>query len=127
MKKSVIYLGAALIAFGNVAMASNHKSVVKENIEFSTYHMTPLTVAVGKGDLETVKKFIEYGADVNQKSPEDMTPLMIAARYNKVEIMKVLLANGARVNEKNDKGYTSLKYAELSNAADAIAILKDAK
>ena len=125
MKKTVIILGLALVAFANVSMASNQKSVVENQIEFSIYRKTPLTVAVGKGDIEIVKKFIEYGADVNQKSEDDMTPLMIAARYNRVEIIKLLIANGARTYEKNEKGYTALKYAQLSNATDAIAILKD--
>ncbi|PXY38808.1 ankyrin repeat domain-containing protein [Flavobacterium cheongpyeongense] len=128
MKKTVIYLGLALVAFTNVSMASNHKPLAKENyFEFSTFYRTPLTVAVGKGDIEIVKKFIEYGADVNQKSEDDMTPLMIAARYNRVEIMKILLANGARPNDKNERGFTALKYAQLSNATDAIAILKELK
>ena len=125
MKKSVIILGLALVAFANVSMASNHTSIAVNQVEFSVYRKTPLTVAVGKGDIEIVKKFIEYGADVNQKSEDDMTPLMIAARYNRVEIMKLLIAGGARTYEKNEKGYTALKYAQLSNATEAIAILKD--
>lgn len=127
MKKSVIYLGVALLAFANVSVASNGNTVTKNNVEFTTFGKTPLTVAVGKGDIEIVKKFIEYGADVNQKSEDDMTPLMIAARYNRVEIIKLLIANGARTYEKNEKGYTALKYAQLSNATEAIAILKDMK
>lgn len=126
MKKSVIILGVALVAFANVSMASNHKLVVKNGIEFTRSFVSPLNVAVSKGDVEIVKKFIEYGADVNQIS-EDMSPLMTAARYNKVEILKVLLASGARPSDKNDKGYTALKYAQLSNATEAIAILKDLK
>ena len=126
MKKTVIYLGLALVTFANVSMASNHKASVKEQNEYSVYFVSPLNVAISKGDIETVKKFIEYGADVNQIS-EDMTPLMIAARSNKAEIMKILLENGARPNEKNERGYTALKYAQLSNATDAIAILKELK
>jgi len=127
MKNSVIYLGLFLLAFANLSMASNQKTFVTNNVEFSAYHRTPLTVAVGKGDIEIVKKFIEYGADVNQKSEDDMTPLMIAARYNRVEIIKVLLQSGARPEVKNEQGFTALKYAQLSNATDAIAILKNLK
>jgi len=126
MKKSVIYLGVALVALGNVAMASNSVSVLKNPIEVTGYYNSPLTVAISKGDIETVKKFIEYGADVNQMS-EELTPLMTAARYNRVEIIKVLLANGARHYDKNERGFTALKYAQLSNATEAIAILKDLK
>ncbi|WP_281233351.1 ankyrin repeat domain-containing protein [Flavobacterium gelatinilyticum] len=126
MKNSVIFLGLALLAFTNVSMASNHKMVISNDVIVAAYDATPLNVAVSKGDIEIVKKFIEYGANVNEKS-DDMSPLMVAARYNKVEIIKVLLAAGARPYDKNEKGYTALKYAQLSNAADAIAILKDLK
>ncbi|KQB41324.1 ankyrin repeat domain-containing protein [Flavobacterium aquidurense] len=126
MKKSVIYLGVALVAFANVAMASNQKSFVQPQIENVSSFATPLTVAVSKGDLEFVKKLIEYGADVNEIS-EDLTPLMIAARYNKVDILRVLLSNGANPSVRNEKGFTALKYAQLSNATEAIAILKDLK
>lgn len=126
MKNSIIYLGVALVAFANVAMASNQQSFVKPQIEIVKYSSTPLNVAVSKGDLEFVKKLIEYGADVNEIS-EDLSPLMVAARYNKVEILKVLIASGANTSAKNEQGYTALKYAQLSNATEAIAILKNVK
>lgn len=85
MKKSVIYLGLALVTFGNVVMASNGVSIVKNTIERTGYTASPLNVAISKGDIETVKKFIEYGADVNLIS-EDLTPLMTAAvRHNPFE------------------------------------------
>lgn len=126
MKKSVIYLGVALVAFANVSMASNQTSFVQPQMEIVNSFSTPLNVAVGKGDLEFIKKLIEYGADVNEIS-EDLSPLMIAARYNKVEIIRVLLKNGANASARNEKGFTALKYAQLSNATDAIAILKDLK
>ncbi|MFB9079211.1 ankyrin repeat domain-containing protein [Flavobacterium procerum] len=127
MKNSVIILGVALLALTNVSMASNQKSsTVKPQTEITNFFTSPLHVAVSKGDIEVVKKFIAYGADVNEQS-EDMTPLMIAARYNKIDIIKVLIENGARPGDKNEKGFTALKYAQLSNASEAIAYLKDLK
>ena len=82
-----------------------------------------MCVAISKGEIDLVKKLIDYGADVNEKS-NGLTPLMIAARYNKVEIIKLLLANGAHLKEKNEIGITALKYAEISNAKEAIVFLK---
>jgi len=127
MKNSIVYLGIALVAFTNVSLASNTSfkegnNIIKEQL----FNATPLNVAISKGDIQIVLKFIEYGADVNERS-EDMTPLMTAARYNKVEIIKILLAQGARPGDKNEKGFTALKYAQLSNAAEAVALLKDLK
>jgi len=124
MKKPIVYLGIALIATATVLLASNVKSFSNVNNEVETVMtVTPLGTAVFKGDLTTVKKFVEYGADVNEKS-NGMSLLMIAARYNKVEIIKFLLSKGAHLNDKDENGYTALKHAELSNATEAIELLK---
>jgi hypothetical protein len=124
MKKTIVYLGVALVAFANVSFASNVNSLSNEEITVSVYEgVSPLCIAISKGDLEGIKKLVEYGANVNEKSNE-MTPLMFAARYNKVEILKFLVSKGAKTNVKDSKGYTALKYAELSNAFDAVQYLK---
>ncbi len=124
MKKSIVYLGVALLAFTNVALASNVNSLSNDKIILFAYEgVSPLCIAVSKGDLDAIKKLIEYGADVNEKS-NGMTPLMFAARYNKVEILKFLISKGAKITEKNSKGFTALKYAELSNAVEAVQFLK---
>ncbi|MCC9070464.1 ankyrin repeat domain-containing protein [Flavobacterium sp. F-65] len=125
MKNSIVYLGVALVAFVNVSLASNsvQKSFINDKAIVSSFDSAPLNTAIRKGDIETVKKFIEYGVDVNKISNE-LTPLMTAARYNQVEIIKILLSNGANIKAKNEKGFTALKYAELSNAKDAVALLK---
>lgn len=124
MKKTIVYLGVALVAFANVSLASNVNSLSNDKITVSVYEgVSPLCIAISKGDLEVIKKLVEYGANVNAKSNE-MTPLMFAARYNKVEILKFLVSKGAKINAKDSKGFTALKYAELSNAFDAVQYLK---
>ncbi len=122
MKKSII-LGAALIAFSTVSFAANVNPNTFNASAVAFPANTPLCVAISKGEVELVKKFVEYGADVNERS-NGMTPLMVAARFNNVEIIKFLIAKGANVKEKDDKGFTALKYAELSKATEATAILK---
>jgi ankyrin repeat protein len=124
MKKTIVYLGVALVAFSNVSFASNVNSLSNDKIVVSVYEgVSPLCIAISKGDFESIKKLIEYGADVNEKS-NGMTPLMYAARYNKVEILKFLVSKGAKINEKDSKGFTAIKYAEQSNAFDAVQYLK---
>jgi len=124
MKKSIIYLGVALISATSVLSASNLYSFPDTLHEVkSPETASPLSIAISKGDVNIVKKFIEYGADVNEKS-NGMTPLMVAARYNKTEIIKLLLSKGAIRNAKGENGFTALKYAELSNAHEAIEFLK---
>ena len=124
MKKTIIYLGITLIAFSNFSFASNTNFIGNQKT-LNIYSESPstLAVAISKGEMETVKKFIESGTKVNKKL-NGLTPLMYAARYNKVEIIKYLLQKGADRNIKDSQGFTALKYAELSNAYEAIAILK---
>jgi len=124
MKKTIVYLGVALVAFTNVSMASNMDALSNGQIVLSVNEgVTPLCNTIVKGDFETLKKLVEYGADVNEQS-NGMTPLMIAARYNKVEMMKFLVSKGAKINERDLRGFSALKYAELSNAVDAVQYLK---
>ncbi len=122
MKKSLICFGIALMTFSNFAMAENPANH-KESIEIiNGRSVTPLCTAISKGDIAIVRKFIEYGANVNEKS-NGMTPLMIAARYNNVEIIKLLLDNGADLYAKNENNFTALKFAQLSNASEAVEYL----
>jgi ankyrin repeat protein len=123
MKKSVIYFSVAFLAFATSSFAVNVSD--ERPVYTLDFHAknTPLCIAIQKGEIELVKKLIEYGADINEKS-FGMTPLMVAARYNKVEIIKVLLENGAKQNQKDEKGFTALKYAQLSYAKEAESLLK---
>ena len=126
MKKSIVYLGIALLGFGSLANAAKNGNLTASKTEVSVYakyYATPLCVAISKGEIDVVKKFIEYGVNVNEQS-NGSTPLMLAARYNKVEILKVLIANGAKADAKDDNGKTALQYAVNSNATEAVAYLK---
>ncbi|KAF2341955.1 ankyrin repeat domain-containing protein [Flavobacterium tistrianum] len=122
MKKAAIILGAIFI-FANESKASTYTLSIKNRTEIPTYLESPLHRAICKGDIEKVKKCIEYGADVN-KMARKMTPLMLAARYNHVEIIKILLANGARSSIINEQGFKALDYANYAKAAESIAILE---
>ena len=126
MNKSILCLGIALLAFSATTLASGTAAAQQKwETSISTSAKTPLAMAIQKGEIDLVKKMVEYGADVNERSA-GMTPLMVAARYNKAEIIKFLLANGAHTYIKDEKGFTALKYAELSLANEAITILKQA-
>lgn len=124
--KKTIFISAMALCFSLVAlhaetsikMPSNHQTAFKVKV-------SPFCVSIAKGDFETVKKLVELGADVNQKS-EGMTPVMYAAKYNRTDILKLLIANGANLKAKSDKGMTAIKYAELHKAHDAKAILEEA-
>jgi len=123
MKKSIVYFSLAVLGFSSSSFAARVQKV--SNLPTISFYATstPLCIAIQKGELDMVKKLIEYGVDVNEKS-FGMTPLMVAARYNKTEIIKLLLEKGARQNEKDEKGFTALKYAQLSYAKEAELLLQ---
>ncbi|MBP8066568.1 MAG: ankyrin repeat domain-containing protein [Flavobacterium sp.] len=123
MKKTISLLGLALVATTNVALASNVATTTSNKIGIVQYDATPLCVAISKGDVATVKKFIEYGMDVNERK-NGMTPLMFAARYNNAEIAKILLENGADISAKDNNDFTALKHAEAGKATQVIEVLK---
>jgi len=126
MKKTILTAMACSMLMVTLAIAktetSNNISYVTELIvekELSTF-----CKAIMKGDVDTVKRLIDLGEDVNAKSL-GMTPAIFAARYNKAEILEVLIDNGADLTLKCNKGWTIEKHAKLSNAKDVLAILKN--
>ncbi len=83
----------------------------------------PLHLSVIKGDLETVQKLIEYGADVNEKW-NGKTPAILAARHNQVEILKYLIAKGANLKMRCDKGHNAAYHAKHSGAKDTAILIE---
>jgi ankyrin repeat protein len=127
MKKTIF----TVAAFSMLALSSVSATELKTNdfgisIEMvSPDELSSFCKAVMQGDVETVKKFIELGEDVNQKSL-GKSPIHYAARYNKAEVLKVLIENGADLKKRCDGGMTAMKYAKLSNATEAQAVLEAA-
>ncbi|MEW5677203.1 ankyrin repeat domain-containing protein [Flavobacterium enshiense] len=124
-KKAISVLGLALVAATNVALASNVGTSTSSNVAIVKYDVKPLFVAISKGDVATVKKFVEYGVDVNE-TVNGMTPLMFAVRYNNPEIAKFLIEKGADITLKNNNGYTALRLAEESKSNAVAEIIKAA-
>ncbi|MBN9284883.1 MULTISPECIES: ankyrin repeat domain-containing protein [unclassified Flavobacterium] len=123
MEKSIIILGLALVAFTNVSVASNTVNTKVQTV--SILNATPLCTAISKGDVATIKKFIEYGADVNERT-NNLTPLMFAVRYNNLEVVKLLVEKGADLTAVDQNGSTVLKLAEMYKNNDIIEVLKAA-
>jgi len=125
MKKTII-ISAIALCFSVVSVnAKSIKQNVKDyNVE-TTVKVSPFCVSIAKGDIETVKKLINLGEDVNKKS-NGMTPAMYAAKFNRTDILKLLISKGAKLKTKSDKGMTAIKYAKQSNAKEALIILEEA-
>ena len=106
---------------------SSENALDREFVSDAMTKTTPTKInsfckAIVQGDIETVKRLIALGEDVNQKSL-GKTPVIFAARYNKAEILSILLEHGADLSIRCDSGYTPKKHAELSNAHEALAVI----
>lgn len=124
MKKSVVVLALALgfsisnLNATNTIFTSEVNDVIVKPVEIS-----PLCMAVAKGDVEEVNRLIKNGADVNAKS-NGMMPIHYAAKYNRVDLIKVLITAGSEIHEACDQGFTALRTAENAKAKDAAQFLK---
>ncbi|SHG86816.1 ankyrin repeat domain-containing protein [Flagellimonas flava] len=127
MKKTILSVAAACMFVVAGVSANESTTIAMENAVSVVIpaEVNSFCKAIMKGDIDTVKKLIDLGEDVNKKSM-GMAPIHFAARYNKTDILELLIANGANVRKKCDKGYTAKKYAELSNATEALAVIKAA-
>lgn len=125
MKKTII-ISAIALCFSVTSV--NAKPIINNLKGYTTksvVKVNPFCVSIAKGDIETVKKLIKLGEDINKKS-NGMTPVMYAAKFNRTEILKLLISKGANLKTKSDRKMTAIKYAELSKANEAIVILKEA-
>lgn len=125
MRKTMLIavIGVCCMASGFSAENRADSKLIPEAVTMADpSKISPFCKAIVQGDVETVKRLITLGEDVNQKSL-GKTPVIFAARYNKAEILSLLLENGADLSIKCDNGYTPKKHAELSNATEALAVI----
>ena len=73
--------------------------------------LTALVFAAREGDIESAKKLIAAGADVNQQTEYGWTPLLTAVNNRNYQLARVLIENGANVNLANKGGWTPLYLA----------------
>ncbi|TYA84116.1 ankyrin repeat domain-containing protein [Seonamhaeicola marinus] len=126
MKKSIITTAIALcVSVISVNALNSTPSITTDSSYEYFFKVNSFCVSIAKGDLDTVKKLIERGADVNERS-NGMTPAMYAAKFNRVDILKLLIDEGANLKLRcTSKNYTAVKYAELHGAKDAAQLIKE--
>ena len=89
---------------------------------------TALTKAASAGDMATVRKLVEKGADVNEKIKDGTgrTALIKAAEKGHIDIVRYLIGKGANVNYKADmSGDTALEDAAAGGYMDLVGLLID--
>jgi len=84
--------------------------------------------AIEEGNKYIVEKWIQKGANVNQKNEKGYTPLHIASTYGHIGIVNLLIEKGTNINEKADNGATPLHLASKFGHKNIVELLieKDA-
>jgi ankyrin repeat protein len=90
--------------------------------------LTPLILAAGGGDSETVRLLLDAGADVNAKDVRGMTPLMLAVAtdHPNHDIIKMLLARHPDTKVKSKAGETALDWALKFKQPSIVAAVRAA-
>ena len=125
MKKTVLTLATAGMLMATASVEANHNQEELNDIDVVNVlkiELNSFCKAIMKGDIDTVKKLINLGENVNKKSL-GMTPAIFAARYNKAKILELLIDNGADLRIPCNKGWGIEKHAKLSNAEAVLAVL----
>lgn len=72
----------------------------------------PIHKAVLLKDIDIVKLFLDYNADINIQEPlQGNTPINLAIFNKDLQMVNFLKENGANLDIKNSWGMTSLEYA----------------
>jgi uncharacterized protein len=74
-------------------------------------NQTPLTQAVIRDDIATVKRLLAQGEEINRTNRFGFTPLMLATVRGNQEIVAALLAEGANINFRGAAGLNALGLA----------------
>jgi ankyrin repeat protein len=78
----------------------------------------------GIGDVDTVRRLLERGADVHIRDRHGETALMKAARHGNYPVANLLIEHGADIHAKDATGSTALSYAKSFGQKEMVELLK---
>lgn len=76
---------------------NSDEETIRGILSRSTIPSRHLCLAARNGNLDSVKKYLEEGADINVINPEGLTPLGCAAASGQGNMVEFLLASGAHI------------------------------
>ena len=79
--------------------------------------------AASTGDINTLSRLLNEGADIDAKDETDWTPLLLAAYMGHIEVVRLLLGKGADIDAKNNYGDTSLHKAASYDHIKVVRLL----
>lgn len=94
-----------------------------EASDIHRYLQKDLNIATSNGDIQTVKRLLKDGTDVNDNDLEGRTPLHYAVSNGYIDIVNILLKNGADVTQITNKGNTPLHTATSKSYKEIVEVL----
>jgi len=112
-----------------------HKKIVKKINNSRKDNDTQLTYECKKGNLNEVKKLIDFFSlgirkpieEINEKNNDGDTALIIACKNNNMELIEYIIENGGDVNMESDYGLTPLLIACYLNYEEEVKYLVNKK
>lgn len=86
-------------------------------------HAGPLTDAAEQGDLDTVRRLLQEGIDVNEPELDGTTALHWAVHANDIGMAELLIAAGADANARNRVGAPPILTATINGNAEMLTLL----
>ena len=121
---------AALILLLFIGCSNNKEATDKTNEpakksadKISLNNIDLLFDASLNGDIETVKKYIENGYDVNQQNQDKQSLLMLAGFNGHTALCEYLIKKGAHVDARDANGRTPLMFASTGPFPKTVELL----
>lgn len=84
-----------------------------------------LRTAAARNDVETVRKLVALGADVNAKNDQQESAYLLAASEGATEVVDIALHNGAKVDDLDSyQGTALIRAAERGHAQIVVLLLR---
>ena len=122
--------GLITLDFKNQNLTEQNRNYVKdlEKINktlkaFKNHADIDLIEVTRQGNVESVKLFLDIGANPNVMDEKQETPLFYAAHFGYTEIADLLIQNGANLNLKNRNNETALFFATSSEKLKMVEML----
>lgn len=81
--------------------------------------------AAASGDIETVRRLVDDGVEINGQSPNGTTALMAAVKNGKTEIACELIELGADLTICDQDGLSAITWAQKKGLTPFLTVLKD--
>lgn len=89
----------------------------------NTEALDELHAAIKRGDLLSLRRFLEGGGQVDSNDRYGWTPLLMAAKEGHTPMVRTLLEAGADPNGRAADGFTPLVAAGISGSGTSVAAL----